>query len=100
MKNTIVWFEIPTTDFDRAIKFYKSIVNWEFIIENMEWTKMAFFPYDRREWVWWTLIHTSNKKNEKQWITVYFSAWESIGKVVSTVEKKWWWDSCKSCFYS
>ena len=90
MKNAIMWFEIPTVDFERAVKFYKNIVKWEFTMDDSMWMKMAFFPYDRMEWVWWALINTTSIKPTKDWITVYFDAWKSIDDMVSLVAKNWW----------
>ncbi|EKE29106.1 MAG: Glyoxalase/bleomycin resistance protein/dioxygenase [uncultured bacterium (gcode 4)] len=90
MKNAIVWFEIPSLDFERAVKFYKSIVEWEFIIDESNWMKMAIFPYDRMEWVWWAIIQTPNIKPTEDWITVYLAAWESIEKYIDNVIKNGW----------
>ena len=36
MKNLINWFEIPATDFNRAVSFYKSILGWEVKETEME----------------------------------------------------------------
>lgn len=90
MKNAIVWFEIPTIDFDRAVKFYRNIVKWEITVDNTMWMKMAFFPYDRMEGVWGTLINNTSIKPTKDWITVYFDAWKSIDDMVLLVAEKGW----------
>lgn len=46
MKNLINWFEIPATDFSRAITFYSAILDVEFNKVEMFGTKMVFFPSD------------------------------------------------------
>ena len=46
MKNLINWFEIPATDFSRAVYFYKSILSLEIKETEMFGTKMGFFPND------------------------------------------------------
>jgi predicted enzyme related to lactoylglutathione lyase len=44
MSNLIAWVEIPTQDFQRAVKFYNSVLQFE--MEGMDFghEKMAIFP--------------------------------------------------------
>lgn len=44
MKRLISFFEIPTTDFKRAVKFYENVLCIQFSIFECEDEKMAFFP--------------------------------------------------------
>lgn len=46
MKNAISWFEIPTTDIDRAQKFYEAIFDMKMQPLNMPNIKMRMFPVD------------------------------------------------------
>ncbi len=46
MENLINWFEIPATDFERAVSFYKAILGVEIQETEMFGTKMGFFPSD------------------------------------------------------
>lgn len=46
MKNALNWFEIPATDFDRAVKFYSAILGTEIQTTEMNEYKMGFFPSD------------------------------------------------------
>lgn len=46
MQNAISWFEIPTTDIDRAQKFYESIFGITMISMDMPNIKMRMFPLD------------------------------------------------------
>ena len=43
--NPIVYFEIPVTNIDRAIKFYKAVFQFEFDKENIDNNEMALFPF-------------------------------------------------------
>ena len=45
MENTVVWFEIPVNDLDRAMKFYSDVMGIEFHEQADENSKMAFFPF-------------------------------------------------------
>lgn len=44
MKNLISWVEIPAADFDRAVKFYTSVLNTDLQVIDGEHEKMACFP--------------------------------------------------------
>lgn len=44
--NPVVYFEIPVTDIDRAIKFYKSVFNFTFEREIIDSNEMALFPFE------------------------------------------------------
>ncbi len=44
MKNAISWFELPTTDIDRAQKFYEAIFGISMIKMDMPHLKMRAFP--------------------------------------------------------
>jgi predicted enzyme related to lactoylglutathione lyase len=46
MKNAINWFAIPSSDFNRALKFYQAILEVEMMTIEMDETPMAFFPHD------------------------------------------------------
>lgn len=46
MQNAISWFEIPTTDIDRAQKFYETIFGITMMPMDMPNIKMRMFPLD------------------------------------------------------
>ncbi|WP_462221933.1 VOC family protein [Ferruginibacter sp.] len=46
MQNAISWFEIPTTDINRAQKFYETIFGISMIPVEMPNIKMRMFPLD------------------------------------------------------
>ncbi len=46
MKNAISWFEIPTTDINRAQKFYETIFGITLTEMDMPNIKMRMFPLD------------------------------------------------------
>lgn len=47
-KNAISWFEIPTTDLERATKFYESIFDIKLIPLDMPQLQMRMFPLEDR----------------------------------------------------
>ena len=44
MSSVINWFDIPATDFDRAVGFYETVLGVSLIRENMLGALMAIFP--------------------------------------------------------
>lgn len=44
--STISWFEIPATDFARAIRFYETIFG-KSLIHDASWPQLAIFPYEK-----------------------------------------------------
>ena len=47
MQNAINWFEIPTTDFDRAVTFYSTVLATEIQKTEFMGEPQAFFPSDQ-----------------------------------------------------
>ena len=45
MKHAISWFEIPSSNFDRAVKFYGNILGEPLRIEESGGIKNGVFPY-------------------------------------------------------
>lgn len=59
MKHAISWFEIPTTDINRAQKFYETIFNIKMDILDLQQIKMRLFPLDNTmDGVGGTLVQT------------------------------------------
>jgi hypothetical protein len=46
MKNAITWFEIPSTQLDRAQAFYEAVLNCKLNREPMGPSQGAVFPYE------------------------------------------------------
>jgi predicted enzyme related to lactoylglutathione lyase len=44
MKNPVVFFEIPSADFRRAVKFYETVLGLKLAVTEYETEKMACFP--------------------------------------------------------
>jgi predicted enzyme related to lactoylglutathione lyase len=46
--NPVMYFEIPVHDLDRAIRFYKSVFNFDFEKEVIDNNEMALFPFSHK----------------------------------------------------
>jgi hypothetical protein len=49
MAHALTWFEIPTTDLDRAVKFYETVLGISLTREVFGGTPMAIFPASRED---------------------------------------------------
>jgi len=43
-QNMVGWFEIPTSDFKRAVNFYESVFSVKLTVQDLGQFKMALFP--------------------------------------------------------
>ena len=44
------WFEIPVTDMDRAMQFYKAVLGYSLEAKKMDGMEIAFFPSKMEAW--------------------------------------------------
>lgn len=49
LDNSITWIEIPVSDFDRALKFYSSIYDYEMPHITSGAVRMGFLLYEQKE---------------------------------------------------
>jgi len=56
MKNAVTWFEIPSTQLDKAQAFYEAVLKCKMRREPMGPSEGAVFPYEREEGVGGALL--------------------------------------------
>jgi predicted enzyme related to lactoylglutathione lyase len=87
MKNAITWFDIPTDDFDRAVKFYSDILGQKIRVDTYMGQKLGFFPMEGREGVGGDLVPPGlGAKPCANGIRVYLSCEGVIDEVISRVD--------------
>ncbi|WP_271766173.1 VOC family protein [Aquimarina algiphila] len=80
--NPVVYFEIPVTDIDRAIKFYKSVFNFTFEREVIDKNEMALFPFlDENAGISGALAKGKIYKPTNDGVVIYFKT-ENIDKTL------------------
>lgn len=90
MKNAISWFEIPTTDIDRAQKFYESIFSITLQAMDMPKMKMRMFPIeDPMNGVGGTLVDSGgfHKPSETDGPLIYLNGNPDVQYVLDKVEE-------------
>lgn len=86
MKNLINWFEIPATDFSRAITFYSAVLDVEFNKVEMFGTKMGFFPSDGTN-VSGAIVEGEGYTPSTDGIIAYLNGGNNLQEVLDKVEK-------------
>jgi uncharacterized protein len=85
MENMISWFEIPSSDFTRAVGFYKGILGVEIQEMDMFGTKMGMLPSDGEN-VSGAIVHGEDYKPASDGVTVYLNGGENLQVILDKVE--------------
>lgn len=85
MENLINWFEIPATDFSRAVTFYKAILGLEIKETEMFGTKMGFFPTDGKN-VSGAIVQGEDYKPSSEGVIAYLNGGNNLQTVLDKVE--------------
>ena len=83
--NAINWFEIPSTNFERAVKFYSNVLEAEFQRMQMDFD-MAFFPYQDGG-IGGCITHGNGNQPSQEGTFVYLNGGEDLSVPLSRVEE-------------
>lgn len=88
-KNAISWFEIPTTDLDRAQKFYETILDVKLIPLDTPNLKMRMFPLEDMMGVGGALVYSAGfyKPSLTDGPLVYLNGNPDVQIILDRVEK-------------
>ncbi len=84
--NIAVWFEIPATNFERALTFYKNILDVEIVELEMSGLKHGLFPHDDKSLVSGSIVCGMDYKPAQEGSVVYLNANNNLDNVLSKVE--------------
>ncbi|MBS9463820.1 VOC family protein [Flagellimonas sp. 389] len=85
--NLVVYFEIPVTDMDRAMKFYNAVFNYSFEKEIIDGNEMALFPFsENSHGISGALAKGEIYKPTKDGALIYFKT-DSIDETLLLVTK-------------
>lgn len=88
MKNVINWFNLPSSDFDRAIKFYSSVLEIEMLrMPSPDGFENAFFSNPQEGGVSGGIGSNPQQKPSTEGATIYFDVNGRIDGVLDRVEK-------------
>jgi len=89
MKSAISWFEIPSTDLDRAAKFYENIFGISLIPMDMPSIKMRMFPVeDPMTGIGGAIVHSEgfHKPSVTDGPLIYLNGNPDVQQVLDRVE--------------
>jgi len=86
MKNAISWFEIPAENFDRAVKFYDSILSKPLRRETFGNAPHGVFPYEG-EGVGGAVVKMEHNKPASNGTLVYISVEGYLDKAIESTPK-------------
>jgi predicted enzyme related to lactoylglutathione lyase len=85
MHNGVKWFEIPATDFDRAVRFYAELLDVELTACASGDEEMAFFPEAERN-VGGSISRARDFAPSPHGVLVYFDATGRMDALLRKVE--------------
>jgi predicted enzyme related to lactoylglutathione lyase len=85
MKNLINWFEIPATDFKRAVSFYTTILGLDIKESEMFGTKMGFFPTDGTN-VSGAIVQGEDYKASTDGVLAYLNGGNDLQMILDKIE--------------
>jgi len=88
-KHAISWFEIPTVDIDRAVKFYEAIFDVKLIPFDTPQILMRMFPIESPMNIGGALVYNKDfyKPSDAAGILVYLNGNPDVQIVLDRVEK-------------
>ena len=86
MANVINWFEIPVSNFERAIKFYSTVLSGEIHRQEVMDTKMGFLPTGN-EGVGGAICAGKEYKPSSEGVFIYLNGGEDLSDPLSKVEQ-------------
>jgi len=88
LQNSINWFEIPVSDFDRARKFYSTIYDYEMPEMPMGPNRMGILLYDqKKQGIGGAIVKGEGYVPAKSGVKVYLSGGTDLNLVLQRVER-------------
>ncbi|MBX2844365.1 MAG: VOC family protein [Flammeovirgaceae bacterium] len=85
MANAINWFEIPSSNYERALDFYGKVFNTELYQQDIMGIKMAFLPCGEGE-VGGAICYGDGNKPSENGARVYLNGGEDLSIPLSKIE--------------
>ena len=86
MANAINWFEIPAANFERARKFYNTILARELHVEEMQGIKMAMMMDENPSSVGGAICHGDMYKPSADGAVIYLNGGNDLDEPLARVE--------------
>ena len=87
MKDSINWFEIPVTDFDRAKKFYEALFDAELMEMPFPGGRYGMFPCDMENGVGGGIAQGEGFEPSDKGTIVYLNGGDDLSAPLARIEK-------------
>lgn len=87
MKSAVNWFELPSIDFDRAVRFYETILGVQLHRETFNGEPNGIFPYEGEEAAGGAVIFRPTLKPSQDGAIVYLNAAGQMDAVLGRIER-------------
>ena len=84
-KSAINWFEIPSADFERAVRFYSDIFGYELPVREQEHIRMAFFQHQPGAGTGGAVVHGEHYRPSVNGTRIYLNAGDDLAVVLERV---------------
>lgn len=84
--NIAVWFEIPASNFERAVAFYQTILDVYIDAIEMAGLKQGLFPHDDTSLVSGAIVFGMDYKPSREGSVLYLNGGGDLNTVLSKVE--------------
>lgn len=85
-KYPINWFEIPATDFDRAVRFYSKVLGRDLPTSEMNGSHMAFFSTDPLD-VSGVIIKGEGAEPSNKGVLIYLNGGDDLNIPLGKIEE-------------
>ncbi len=87
IKNTVSWFEIPVTDFERAKQFYSTIYEYEMSEQVILNDRMGFLPFDAESGgIGGAIVKAEGYQPGKDGVRLYLNGGDDLSIFLDRVE--------------
>src|ERR1700704_1598103 len=85
MVNILNWYEIPAIDFQRAVKFYETVLGIEIHAQEMNGMKVGFMP-QQDDTVGGAIMTGPGQSPSGSGITIYFKAGSDLAVPLARIQ--------------
>ncbi|MEO6381704.1 MAG: VOC family protein [Nitrobacter sp.] len=85
MSNILNWYEIPATDFDRAVKFYETVLDIRIHAQEMNGMKVGYLP-QQGDSVGGAIMAGPGQTPSGSGVTIYFKGGTDLAASLARVK--------------
>jgi len=80
-----VWFELPATDFERAVAFYEAVLKVSLRREEIDGTQLAIFPHEKPA-IGGCVVFGPAYRPNRDGAVIYLAAPDGLEAVLARIE--------------